>query len=93
MKTKSTLSFVLLVLLISLILPLNSFAQRDTKNRIPDDRLKNRLPIREETKPRERPNEKLKENKKKSKTNNKVDLVFIAPPELIRSQTAKIIPE
>jgi tetratricopeptide (TPR) repeat protein len=61
MRAKYTTSIVLLILLISLILPLNSIAQREPKNRIPDDRLKTRLPsIDDKTKPRERPEEKEK---------------------------------
>jgi len=58
MQAKYTASIALLILFISLSLPLNSFAQREPKSRIPDDRLKNRLPLKGDEKPRERPGEK-----------------------------------
>ncbi|OGU73789.1 MAG: hypothetical protein A2V93_02855 [Ignavibacteria bacterium RBG_16_34_14] len=60
MQTKSFISIVVLIFIISFINPINSLAQREPKNKILDDRIKTRFPINDQTKPRERPGEKEK---------------------------------
>ena len=89
MQVKSILTVLSLILIISIIQPVNSFAQRNPTVKLTDDRIQKRVPDKNETK-RPKEDETIIRERPKQTQNPKVET---PPPDIDYNKPPKYHPE